>query len=244
MCFQVGAPCGPDPPAGDDNARMTAPTDARPLSEAELEALQALLDGLPPTLDPLDVVSIDGYLCGVLLQPTRVPPIDWQRWVTDLEGRPLPAGYDAGPLLRLVQRRSLALPELLVGDPVPGIERWRDEMVPGSLIAERGGRVLGYSYFQLIGATGHIRNVVVAPEARDQQRRGAEADAVAAACAALEGAYLQRYPPYSQARVGGASLIAFERQCQQGRRPGGKGGWDIYQTRWENGVWSDPAPVQ
>lgn len=57
-------------------------------------------------------------------------------------------------------------PELLVGDPVPGIERWRDEMVPSSLIAERGGRVLGYSYFQLIGATGHIRNVVVAPEAR------------------------------------------------------------------------------
>lgn len=27
------------------------------------------------------------------------------------------------------------------------------------------------------------------------------------------------------------------------RRPGGKGGWDIYQTRWENGVWSEPVPV-
>jgi tRNA pseudouridine55 synthase len=35
--------------------------------------------------------------------------------------------------------------------------------------------------------------------------------AVAAACASLEGAYLQRYPPYSQARVGGASLIALSR---------------------------------
>lgn len=27
------------------------------------------------------------------------------------------------------------------------------------------------------------------------------------------------------------------------RRPGGKGGWDIYQTRWENGVWSEPELV-
>jgi len=57
-------------------------------------------------------------------------------------------------------------PELLVGDPVPGVERWRDEMVPSSLVAERGGRVVGYSYYQEIGKTAHIRNVVVAPEAR------------------------------------------------------------------------------
>jgi ribosomal protein S18 acetylase RimI-like enzyme len=57
-------------------------------------------------------------------------------------------------------------PELLVGDPVPGLDRWRDEMVPSSLIAERDGQVVGYSYFQLIGTTGHIRNVVVAPQAR------------------------------------------------------------------------------
>lgn len=27
------------------------------------------------------------------------------------------------------------------------------------------------------------------------------------------------------------------------RRPGGKGGWDIYQTRWENGVWEEPSLV-
>lgn len=57
-------------------------------------------------------------------------------------------------------------PELLVGDPVPSMDRWRDEMVPSSLVAERGGQVVGYSYFQLIGTTGHIRNVVVAPQAR------------------------------------------------------------------------------
>ncbi len=27
------------------------------------------------------------------------------------------------------------------------------------------------------------------------------------------------------------------------RRPGGKGGWDIYQTRWENGIWAEPELV-
>lgn len=27
------------------------------------------------------------------------------------------------------------------------------------------------------------------------------------------------------------------------RRPGGKGGWDIYQTRYENGVWAEVEPV-
>lgn len=27
------------------------------------------------------------------------------------------------------------------------------------------------------------------------------------------------------------------------RRPGGKGGWDIYQTRWENGTWEEPSLV-
>lgn len=78
---------------------------ATPLSDDEIGELQQRLDGVPTPLEPLDIMALDGFLCGVLLQPTRVPPIDWQRWVTDLEGRPLPAGYDAGPLLRLVQRR-------------------------------------------------------------------------------------------------------------------------------------------
>ena len=73
-------------------------------------------------------------------------------------------------------------PELLVGDPVPGVERWCDEMVPSSLIAERARRVIGYSYYQLIGQTAHIRNVVVAPEARG-----------AGAGAALMAAMRQRF---------------------------------------------------
>ena len=57
-------------------------------------------------------------------------------------------------------------PELLVGDPVPDAARWRDELLPSSFIAEDGSGVIGYSYFQMIGGTGYIRHVVVAPSAR------------------------------------------------------------------------------
>lgn len=78
---------------------------APPLSDDDLQELQQRLDAVPAPLEPLDIMALDGFLCGVLLQPVRVPPVDWLRWVTDLEGRPLPAGYDAGPLHRLVQRR-------------------------------------------------------------------------------------------------------------------------------------------
>ena len=78
---------------------------ATPLSDDEIGELQQRLDAVPAPLEPLDIMALDGFLCGVLLQPTRVPPIDWQRWVTDIEGRPLPAGHDAEPLLQLVRRR-------------------------------------------------------------------------------------------------------------------------------------------
>ena len=42
-------------------------------ADTEIEALQALLDLVPAPLDALDTVSLDGFLCGVLLQPRPVP---------------------------------------------------------------------------------------------------------------------------------------------------------------------------
>lgn len=61
---------------------------------------------------------------------------------------------------------AVLFPELGVPDTVPSAQRFCDEIAPSALIAERAGRVLGYAYFQLIGETGYIRNVVVAPGAR------------------------------------------------------------------------------
>ncbi|MFO1341255.1 MAG: YecA family protein [Burkholderiaceae bacterium] len=92
---------------------MTAPLPprpaARPLSEAELDRLQSLLDQLPSGHEALDVVMLDGYLCGVLLQPRPVPQAQWLKHVTDIDGKPVPAGYPLEALRELVLRRHAEL---------------------------------------------------------------------------------------------------------------------------------------
>jgi uncharacterized protein len=75
------------------------------LSDTDLERLQTLLDAVPAPLEPLDVSALDGYLCGVLLQPRPVPAEQWLKWVTDVEGRPAPAGPALDELQALVRRR-------------------------------------------------------------------------------------------------------------------------------------------
>jgi uncharacterized protein len=85
----------------------------QPLDEGELQQLQALLDSLPDTLEPLDVVMIDGYLCGVLLQPQAVPAERWLPLITDVDGRPPPTRFDAARLRSLVLRRHAELEALI-----------------------------------------------------------------------------------------------------------------------------------
>lgn len=92
---------------------------AEPLSEAELERLQALLDALPAPLEPLDVSMADGYLCGVLLQPAAVPIEAWLPPLLDAEGRATPQAD--GELVALLRRRhrelNLAIVERQWFDP-------------------------------------------------------------------------------------------------------------------------------
>jgi len=78
------------------------------LTEADLEHLQALLDALPAPLEPLDVSMLDGYLCGVLLQPEAVPLGQWLPPILDSEGRPTPARID-DELIGLLRRRHKEL---------------------------------------------------------------------------------------------------------------------------------------
>lgn len=80
-----------------------------PLSEDEVDALRQRLDDVPRPLEPLDVSMLDGFLCGVLLQPVGVPASRWLPIVTDADGRALPAGFDAAPLHALVRRRHAEL---------------------------------------------------------------------------------------------------------------------------------------
>jgi len=99
---------GATPPGSRRGGRSRADGPA-PLDDREIDALQALLDAVPPPLEPLDVSSLDGFLCGIVVQPTAIAPARWLRFVTDADGRALPVGFDARPLHALVARREAEL---------------------------------------------------------------------------------------------------------------------------------------
>jgi uncharacterized protein len=80
-----------------------------PLSEADMAELERLLDAVPAPAEPLDVMMLDGFLCGVLLQPKPVPEAQWWRHVLDVDGREAPPGYDDAALRELVRRRHAEL---------------------------------------------------------------------------------------------------------------------------------------
>lgn len=79
------------------------------LTEADIDTLQALLDAVPAPCEPLDASMLDGYLCGVLLQPRRVPESRWLPHVTDVDGRPVSPAHDLAALHALVRRRHAEL---------------------------------------------------------------------------------------------------------------------------------------
>lgn len=83
--------------------------DAHSSEDRQIQQLQDHLDRVPAPLQPLDVSALDGFLCGVLLQPEPVDGRDWLRWVIDVDGRAPPPGFDAGRIRVLAQRRHAAL---------------------------------------------------------------------------------------------------------------------------------------
>src|SRR5437773_48525 len=84
-----------------------------PLSDRDLDELQDLLDSVPAPLEPLDVSMLDGFLCGVLVQPQRVAENRWLPHVTDSDGKPLPPRFDAVRLHALVRRRHAELDDAI-----------------------------------------------------------------------------------------------------------------------------------
>jgi uncharacterized protein len=98
-------------------------TPISPLADDDLNRLQQLLDGLPPPLQPMDVSAIDGYLCGVLLQPRPVPPSRWLPAVCDIDRRAAPVGPALAELQALVRRRHAEL------DAAIGARQWFDPWI-------------------------------------------------------------------------------------------------------------------
>lgn len=66
---------------------------------------------------------LDGYLCGVLLQPRRIAVARWFPHVTDVDGRALPTHVDTSRLASLVLRRHAEL------DDAIGRRQWFDPWV-------------------------------------------------------------------------------------------------------------------
>ena len=97
------------------------------LTDAEFDELDELLARTPEPYRPLDAVMLDGYLCGVLVQPRPIGPDEWLPPVFDLDGAAFPASADAAWRARcesLITRRHDALRQALLE------EGWFDPLLP------------------------------------------------------------------------------------------------------------------
>ncbi|MFY7864109.1 UPF0149 family protein [Roseateles sp.] len=89
------------------------------LTDAEFAELDELLATTPEPLQALDASMLDGYLCGVLVQPRLIEIDEWLPNIFDYDGGVLPDDVDATWLARireLVERRHSALNRAMVED--------------------------------------------------------------------------------------------------------------------------------
>ncbi|MDC8784804.1 UPF0149 family protein [Roseateles koreensis] len=89
------------------------------LTESEFAELDELLATTPAPLQALDASMLDGYLCGVLVQPRLIEIDEWLPNIFDYDGGVLPEEVDATWLARireLAERRHGALNRAMVED--------------------------------------------------------------------------------------------------------------------------------
>jgi uncharacterized protein len=92
---------------------------AHDLTDAEFAELDDLLLETPEPLEPVDAVMLDGFLCGVIVQPVLLEPATWLPHVFDFDGSPLPDDVKPEWLQRttaLIMRRHAALNRAIVED--------------------------------------------------------------------------------------------------------------------------------
>jgi uncharacterized protein len=89
------------------------------LTDTEFAELDELLATTPEPLQALDASMLDGYLCGVLVQPRLIDADEWLPNIFDYDGGVLPDDVDPAWLARireLVERRHGALNKQMVED--------------------------------------------------------------------------------------------------------------------------------
>ena len=115
---------------------MVAPP--HPLDAAAIDELQALLAAVPAPLEPLEAGSLDGFLCGILVQPRPVGERAWWPYVLDIDARPPPRGFVSLRLQALVRARHAELAEAIAR------RRWFDPWV----FADESDEVTGSGDFE------------------------------------------------------------------------------------------------
>lgn len=91
----------------------------RDLTDAEFAELDELLAATPKPMEALDAVMLDGYLCGVLVQPVLLKTEEWLPFVFDASGQPLPDSVDPSWSARthyLILQRHAALNRCMAED--------------------------------------------------------------------------------------------------------------------------------
>ncbi len=90
-------------------SRAPQPAPTQPLTDEDVQELESLLGKVPSPLEPLDTSMLDGYLCGVLLQPKPIADKIWLGYITDVDGRPLPPRFAFERLHALARKRHTEL---------------------------------------------------------------------------------------------------------------------------------------
>lgn len=165
------------------------------LLDSEFAELDELLATTPEPLQALDASMLDGYLCGVLVQPRLIDIDEWLPNIFDYDGGVLPEDVDAVWLARireLVERRHAALNKSMVEDgwfdPVvlDLDETAEPEEIPADEDAEQAQARATYANMSLISRTlmpwvaGFQHAALCFPELADMDN-----DAVMAALARL-----------------------------------------------------------
>ena len=98
-----------------------------PLTDADIDRLDELLSSIHEPLQPMDASAVDGYLCGVLLQPVTILWADVLPALFDADARSgVPPGVPAAvvdEVSTLAQRRHAELAAAIAG------RRWFDPWI-------------------------------------------------------------------------------------------------------------------
>ena len=93
----------------------------KPLSEREIGQLEKFLLDNDELDAPMDISTLDGYLCAVLSGPNMIMPSQWMRWVWDMENGEQPPTFrnekQAQRILDLLMRYSNDIAGVLTYSP-------------------------------------------------------------------------------------------------------------------------------